>query len=123
MAIVSPVLILILMGIIEFGWLFYFKQAMVTASRVGARRGTLPAATTSQITTAVDQVMTNIGLTKATYSYTTAVTRATDAEPYEKVLMSVPYNKVTVLGSFFNWLNITSIDVSSSFRREMETPP
>ncbi len=121
MAVISPVLILILMGIIEFGWLFFFKQSMTTASRVGARYATLPASTTANIEAKVDEVMNNMGLTKAKYSYTVGITRATSGQPYETVTITVPYNKASIVGQFFGWLNITQIQVVSSFRRETET--
>jgi len=38
-AVVLPVLLLILMGVIEFGLLFYNKQVLTNASREGARIG------------------------------------------------------------------------------------
>lgn len=121
LAMISPVLIVILMGIIQFGWLFFFKQAMTTATRVGARRATLPGATDTQIRAAVDAAMNNMNLTKATYQYAVTLTRSTSGNPHETVLMTVPYDRVTIVGSFFNWLGITEIRASSSFRRESET--
>lgn len=121
MAVISPVLILILMGIIEFGWLFFFKQSMTTASRVAARYATLPAATDASIEAKVDDVMNSMGLTKAKYSYVVALTRSGTGQPYETVTITVPYNKASIVGQFFGWLNITQIQVVSSFRRETET--
>jgi Flp pilus assembly protein TadG len=121
LAVISPVLILILMGIIEFGWLFFFKQAITTATRVAARYATLPGATTANVTQRVHDTMNNMNLTQATYQYTVTVTRSTSGNPFERVEMSVPYNRVTIVGNFFSWLNITTIRASSSFRRESDT--
>lgn len=38
-ALVFPILLLLLMGIVEFGLLFYNKQVLTNASREGARAG------------------------------------------------------------------------------------
>ena len=41
MAVVTPLLLAVLFGIIEFGWLFTVQHTLVNAAREGARTGVL----------------------------------------------------------------------------------
>lgn len=57
-ALVLPLLILLMMGIIEFGLLFYNKQVLTNASREGARAG-IAHATETEIETIVVNYCSN----------------------------------------------------------------
>ena len=57
-ALILPVLVLILFGIIEFGLLLYDKQVITNASREGARAGIVQAATRPD-SAAITSVVTN----------------------------------------------------------------
>lgn len=63
-ALVLPVLALLIMGIIDFGMLMTSRASMVSASREGARAGILltsPPTTESDITTVVQNALTDAG--------------------------------------------------------------
>ena len=49
MAVVRPVLLTMLFGIIEFGWVFSVRQALTTAAREGARTAALPGTTEDDV--------------------------------------------------------------------------
>jgi Flp pilus assembly protein TadG len=64
-AILLPLLMLILFGIIEFGLVLYNQEVITNASREGARYGILigsPRPTTGQIQGVVNTYLTNAGL-------------------------------------------------------------
>jgi Flp pilus assembly protein TadG len=78
-AIILPVLLVILVGIMEFGYVMYAKAVITNASREGARRGIVfsdPRPTDAEIVQAVDDYCTNL-IPSATA--TTQVTRVGDA--------------------------------------------
>ena len=98
-AVVLPLLLTILFGIIEYGWVFMVRQTLQTAAREGCRLAVLQTTTTpySNVTDRVAQVMAPTGLT--TYSVT--MTHATVANPIETVEVSIPYDDVSLMGGFF----------------------
>ena len=65
------------------------------------------------VTARVADVMSPTGLT--TYSIT--MTHATEANPVEKVVISIPYADVSLMGSFFGSTN-SDIAGSCSMRKE-----
>ncbi len=98
-AVVLPLLLTILFGIIEYGWVFMVRQTLQTAAREGCRVAVLQT-TTSPYTNVLDrvsQVMQPTGLT--TYSVT--MTHASTGNPIETVEVAVPYDDVSLMGGFF----------------------
>jgi Flp pilus assembly protein TadG len=65
LAIVLPILLLILAGIFDFGFLFQRWEALTNAAREGARLGTLPTYTTSDVQARVTSYLTASGMTPA----------------------------------------------------------
>lgn len=75
-ALVFPVLISLTFGSIDFGYFFYVKHTLQGAAREGARASITPGSTNSEVTTAVQQVMTAAGFVPA--KYTVSIRNATD---------------------------------------------
>ena len=65
-ALVLPILVMIVMGIVEFGRIFMAQQIVTNASREGARSAVLPSSTSSDVETTVLNYMTSGGLTGPT---------------------------------------------------------
>ena len=63
LAFVLPVLLLVIMGIIEFGRIFMAQQTITNAAREGARLGILPSSTVSDVQSTVNAFMDTAGLT------------------------------------------------------------
>ena len=108
MAVVTPLLLMILLGTIEFGYVFMTVQTITNAAREGCRTGTLPGATDADILARVTQAMAPIGLQVT--SGTMTITHATTQNPVVTVRIQVPYDKVTLLGVlpsslFSGWFN------------------
>jgi len=100
MAVVTPLLLAVLFGIIEFGWLFTVQHTLVNASREGARTGVLEGADAGDVTTVVLNYLSPMGLDS---SVTINVTEATPEDPTVTVDLSVPRADVSLVGSFFGF--------------------
>ena len=97
MAIVTPLLLTVLFGIIEYGWAFSVRQAMVNAAREGARVAALQGSTDTDIRSRVSTYLTPMHLS----GYETTLTHATQQNPTETVQVQIPYANVSLVGHFF----------------------
>src|SRR5688572_33108119 len=61
-AVVIPVFLLLVIGIIELGRAVMVQQILTTASREGARRAVLERATTTEVTTIVRDYLSKCGI-------------------------------------------------------------
>jgi len=97
-AVVLPLLLTILFGIIEYGWTFMVRQTLQAAAREGCRVAVLQSSTApyAEVTSRVQQVMAPTGLT-----YTLTMTHASPGNPVESVNVTVPYADVSLMGNFF----------------------
>ncbi len=98
-AVVSPLLMAVLFGIIEYGYVFMVRQTLTNAAREACRVAVLQttAEPYSEVTSRVDDIMAPTGLT----TYSVAMTHWTIADPTEAVTVSIPYADVSLLGNFF----------------------
>lgn len=98
-AVVLPLLLTILFGIIEYGWVFMVRQTLQMAAREGCRLAVLQTSVDpyANVIARVDQVMAPTGLG----TYTITMTHASAANPVESVEISVPYDDVSLMGGFF----------------------
>lgn len=100
-ALVLPVLLIFLFGIIEFGWMISVKNSLVHAAREGAREGALQSATVADAQSRSMEELTAWGLQdKATVN----VVDSTEQDPFVRVNISVNQSDVSLVGNFFgNW--------------------
>jgi len=98
-AVVLPLLLTILFGIIEYGWVFMVRQTLQTAAREGCRLAVLQTSVDpyTNVLTRVSEVMAPTGLT----SYSISMTHATSSNPVETVTITIPYSDVSLMGGFF----------------------
>ncbi len=74
-ALLLPVLLTILFGIIEFGMIMYSHEVVTNASREGARAGIVagpPKRTAGEIIAIADNYLTNTGVNPANVTFTVA---------------------------------------------------
>jgi Flp pilus assembly protein TadG len=97
-AVILPLLLTILFGIIEYGWVFMVRQSLQTAAREGCRVAVLQSSTEpyAAVMDRIEQVMAPTGLT-----YSVNMTHASAGNPIETVEVSVPYDDVSLMGGFF----------------------
>jgi len=95
-AVVLPLLMTILFGIIEYGWVFMVRQTMQNAAREGCRLMVLQTSVEpyTNVTDRIAEVMNPTGITVYTQSYT-----HNGCE--ETVAVSVPYCDISLLGGSF----------------------
>jgi Flp pilus assembly protein TadG len=114
MAVVTPLLLAILFGIIEFGWLFTVQHTLVNAAREGARTGVLEGMDAGDVTAVVRNYLSPMGLGE---SVTITVTEATPDDPTVIVDLSVPRADVSLVGSFFGFTT-GELDARCVMRKE-----
>jgi Flp pilus assembly protein TadG len=95
-ALVFPVLLLLLLGLLEYGWIFLCAQQITHAARHGARVAALADATADQAYQAIDTWMTEAGF--ASGSYTRVCTA--DVAPGQLVEVIVTGHGLSIMGSF-----------------------
>ena len=58
-ALVAPLLVMLVLGMIEFGRMMMVEQILTNAAREGARKAVLPGVTKTQVESAVDSYLQN----------------------------------------------------------------
>ena len=95
-AVVLPLLLTILFGIIEYGYVFMVRQTLQHGAREGARLASLATseAPFANVLARVDATMGSTNLAGYTATITTGVCN-------ETVTISIPYNDVSLLSGYF----------------------
>lgn len=98
MAIVSPLLLGLLFGIVEYGWVFMLQSNLTSAAREACRVGILYGTTDADIQTRFAEAISGTGLTTA--SYTLQIARVTNAQNVTTVTITarVPWAKASLVG-------------------------
>jgi Flp pilus assembly protein TadG len=66
-ALVLPIVLLLIAGMIEFAYFFHLQHNLTSAAREGARAGIPFGATNADVNTAIDKVMNSVGLNKGNF--------------------------------------------------------
>jgi Flp pilus assembly protein TadG len=99
-AIVFPVLVLVTLGAIHYGWLFLKAQQITNAARHGARMAILPGATYDSVLEDVNDLMTAAGMPLPMFTMTTEdVTTADPNHPAVTVTITVDSNDVDFMNT------------------------
>lgn len=96
-AVIAPLMVLSMFGMMEVGYAFMVKQSVTLASREGARAGALPGATSTDVDTAVDAAMEAANLSSYTMTSNISSLGPTDLEVWVQV--SIPLNRVSFTGN------------------------
>ena len=97
LAVVLPLLLTLVFGIIEFGWVFMVRETLTNSSREGARVAVLQGSTEQDIRDRVAASMNPTGLS----TYTVQISRSSPGNPSETVKVLIPYADVSLLGGYF----------------------
>ena len=106
LAIVMPILCLLTLGLMEYGWVFMKISQINQAARHGVRIAVRPNSTTEEINSAVASLMTQAGIKAADYTLTYGTNVAGNngiidppvGDPI-KLRISVNYDKLTLTGT------------------------
>jgi Flp pilus assembly protein TadG len=99
-ALLIPLLVIIILGIIEFGRIWMTMNVLASAAREGARKAAVTSPDPAQVQTVVENVLTAADITGATI---TTVGPNSDNE----VTVTVQIDYTVVTGSFVPGLNST----------------
>ena len=101
-AIVAPLLVLLIFGIIEVGRLVMVQQILTNASREGARRAVLEHATAAEVQTVADNYLSNSSISGATVTVDPIPLSSLGFGESVTVTCSIPFEQVSWLpGSWF----------------------
>jgi len=115
-AIVAPIFLLLVIGILELGRAMMVQQVLINASRVGARQAITLGATSAEVQSAVADYAAGVAVPSVTVSVTPdpAAAKAGDVI---SVTTSVPFNAVSWLAAPW-FLNGKTLTASSEMRKE-----
>ncbi len=99
-AITLPLILLLLCGMLEYGWMFLKSQEVTNAARQGARVGARVDALNSDIAAAVSETMTLAGIEGSSYVLTILPADVSTLEPGTMftVVVQVPYDGAEGIG-------------------------
>ncbi len=128
-ALTLPVLLLVGLGVLDFGMLFQRYEVVTNAAREGARVAVLPGYTNADVAARVNQYLTAAGLTAAAPApviVRTPIVIGLQCAPVTSVTVTYPQNLSMVAGiaSYFGvtgLANRTSITATSEMRDEVPT--
>ena len=101
MALAGMILVMLTMGVIEYGWLFLKQQQITNAARQAARIAATADATNTTVTASITSLMNSYGLGSS--GYTTAFS-PTDVSTASRgsavsVTISITYSRITITRS------------------------
>jgi Flp pilus assembly protein TadG len=97
MALILPLLFLLVMGVIEYGWLFFKNQQVAAAARTACRFGITAPATTAETLAMCDTLMTQANLGSSGYTKTSTPCEVL-AGTFVTVTITVPYSNIKLTG-------------------------
>lgn len=104
-AIVAPLLILLILGMIEFGRMIMVKQAITNATREGAREACLDGATKEKVQETVKKYLDTCGISGASIEIKPDLGQVQFREPIT-VTVNIPFSKVSWLPNLFAGKNL-----------------
>jgi Flp pilus assembly protein TadG len=116
-ALVAPLFVALLLGIIEFGRMLMVQEILVNAAREGARAAIQPGETDAQVTTVISNYMSAAGIPG--YTSTLSPTLSTNPAVGAAMTMtvSVPCSTVSYL-SYSTWFQGQSLSSSVVMMRQ-----
>lgn len=113
-AILLPILMMILFGIIEFGFALYRQAILTNASREGARRGIIQSPTPisdAEINAVIDNYLTQAGINAANVTRNGNYVTSTTVGSPVRVQLTLPYTFVVLpqIASISANLNLVAV--------------
>jgi Flp pilus assembly protein TadG len=115
-AVVLPIFIILVFGMIEYGRMVMVQQVITNASREGARRAVLDGATTSAVQSSVTTYLTNAQISGGSATVSPDPSTANSGDPIT-VTVNIPFSSVSWLPSPM-YLGGKTLSASTTMRRE-----
>jgi Flp pilus assembly protein TadG len=116
-AVVAPVFLLLVFGMIEYGRMVMVYQVLTNASREGARASVLDGATTSSVNTTVTNYLTDAFISGATVTVSPNPPSGAQYGDPVTVTVSIPFSQVSWLPSPM-YLGSRTLASTTVMRRE-----
>ena len=116
-AVVAPVFIMLVFGMIEYGRMVMVQQLMVNASREGARVAVLDGATTSSVQSQVNTFLTNAAISGQTVTVNPNPPSSAGYGAPVTVTVTIPFSSVSWLPSPM-YLGGKTLTATTVMRRE-----
>ena len=116
-AIVAPVLLLLILGMIEYGRLVMVQQIITNATREGARQAVLNGATTTSVKTTVEDFLAASRVSGAVVTVTPDPPNTAAFGDPVSVAVRVPFSEVSWLPTPM-FLSETTLSATTVMRRE-----
>jgi Flp pilus assembly protein TadG len=116
-AVVAPLFIMLVFGMIEYGRMVMVQQLIVNAAREGARLGVLDGATTAAVTSAVTGYLSNASISGATVTVSPSPPSSAGYGAPVSVTVSIPFSQVSWLPSPM-YLGGKTLTTTTVMRRE-----
>lgn len=123
LAVTLPVLVLLFVGMTEFGSIFFTRHSMILAAREGARQMAVEGSTEDDAKTVVESHLARSGITNVTVTTENAYKgNGDDAEARQvNVQVEIPVSDASILGDMLNiFAPDSTISVDVSMRKEGE---
>ncbi len=123
LALVAPLLVLLLLGIAEFGSMFYVRQTLVHAARSGARELAIQGATEEEAITTAEDFLSTANVTGAVITAQNAYAGSGDDAAAREVWVEIvlPTQNALILGDALDLFPAGSnITVRATLRKEGE---
>ena len=116
-ALVAPIFLLLVVGSIEFGRAIMVQEALTNASREGVRTGIEDGSLTTDVTTAVNNYLTDMSISGASTSVTPADPGTTAGGTEVTVTVSISYSSISWVPSPM-FLKSTTLSATSVMQRQ-----
>ncbi|MBI1390669.1 MAG: DUF4320 family protein [bacterium] len=117
-AVVAPIILLLLFGIVEFGRVMSVQHLLNTAAREGARVAVLPGASTGQVNAKIAEVLTGAGISSEVIEISPADVSSANRNDPITVRVRVTYESIAWVGGIVPGLAGRQIQGEVVMRKE-----
>jgi Flp pilus assembly protein TadG len=114
-AVMAPLVVVAMLGMIEVGYAFMIRQTVTLASREGARAAALPGGNMDDVNAAVDATMAGPSLTG--YTATSNIDSLGPTDTQVTVTVTLPFDRATFTGQLLGG-GTFNISATTTMRRE-----
>ncbi len=117
-AIVLPMLLMFLFGIIEFGRVMSVRSVLNSSAREGARVAILPGATNSDVLAKINQELSHAGLSYDDFEFTPSDLSTAPRDNPITIRVRINYESIAWVPGFFPGLGGTQLEGVTVMRKE-----
>ena len=117
-ALVLPILITFLFGMVEFGRVLSVRSILVSSAREGARVAVLPGATNADVLNKISEELAHAGLSYDDYDFSPSDLSAAERDSPITIRVLINYESITWVPGFFPGLTGMQLEGVTVMRKE-----